>query len=1345
MEREHTVSMSVTNGEECICNPEILLGTVFGIWNMQKQVAPRGTLLDLNAAWELFLSKKELVNDLKFDEYYHHQHEVIDGVVYEDGDTTYTLMDPDGNKTQATFTIKANKGPVEHIDWQDGNLILYYTKTRPLTQEDIDSGIEIHYVYDEHGQPIIDPETGKPLIYDYVKIPIIEIFDNHETHKLFPWFADDQHTVRLRQNLDDNANNHLGDVAITSDSEVFIAKEKFPENTGNTLVSIQSVYDQLKKDLGINPKYTDTEDYIDTEGSSIHQRVTGSDIEEKLQTTDKTSLVNAINEDKTRVDKTHKLINAQESKTEDEALAFCDYILNHKNNWINNTRNLLEALNWIQEVELGSFIDDIQVPDVNTVTEALNSIFQEAEENRERIGFKNGQWIALTTDKNENLTEAINEVDEHTNELAKIVNVKERWDQVNKKTYYDNPELNAITKGRLRPTQPNKNDTTIVEDINELQSQIGNLDSGRSGITSWQELTTDNKNTVVEAINEVDLHADNNEATIGAIYPKNNKGQKNGDIENLQTTNKGTIVEAINELDARAGELEDLNTDDKSNLVAAINEVIKEQPLVYEDTEDPDSGVKLKNQNNTAGKKSLVVGENNSATKYSIVGGQNNTSLGDNSIVTGKNNTSKKQFSQVSGESNNNDGYYNNIFGKNNLIEGDNNIVNGTNNNVESNGSIIIGDNNVIESDNVSSFGDSNNIKGQESNALGSNNTINGDNSTTIGKNNEVNKDSIALGINNESRGENDYSVGKNNFSNGNNNHVSGDSNSIEGNNNYIFGQNQSIVEGNNNIIIGNQQKEYRQPNNSIIIGEINEVHSNSTHIGRDIYVQTHDTESQLQKLIFVDLNDWCKKNNAQALNGEKFLDSSHLVSALLTYLHRNYTDNAIIRFKMQNENENGLIIVQGKSKRIYVNGTWYFSDNIENGWSRHEGTYLKVIRKDIVDQQGHTQSKYYLAFKDQLSTEDIVDTVGAQRSNTEDYGDIDLTHAYGAVDFEDFDEALGLSKKLRTKVDKTAKIITQYHNPDGTITPVEQNFVDPNNPNLSSNITLDLEENFGFNPDSYQLRGEKGEPNGYVPLNEGGLIDAQYLPSFVDDVLDIWAEYQVDDATGEVFDIHLYKLEEGIDPATGHRIPVKGEEITQGEVGKIYIEANPTPHRRYSAQFRWSGSVFVAIGFSNLVIGETTGTAYDGGKGKQLREDFDDHKASGTTQIPVVDPETGETKSVTYKPNPHKVTPHQMDIAVNDPNDPMNTDFKPVFIRDYTVAESIQALFNRLNTVEDSTGSISAALGTQEEIETLEEKDKTVIGLLLEVEEEIKSFTPSDSQDIQSIVTDNLKFYGED
>jgi hypothetical protein len=161
------------------------------------------------------------------------------------------------------------------------------------------------------------------------------------------------------------------------------------------------------------------------------------------------------------------------------------------------------------------------------------------------------------------------------------------------------------------------------------------------------------------------------------------------------------------------------------------------------------------------------------------------------------------------------------------------------------------------------------------------------------------------------------------------------------------------------------------------------------------------------------------------------------------------------------------------------------------------------------------------------------------------------------------------------------------------------------------------------------------------VPLNAGGLIDAQFLPSFVDDVIEVWAEYEVDDLTGEVFDIHLYKLETAIDPLTGHEIIVKGQEILVGEPGKIYIEANPSQHRRFATQFRWSGNRYVAIGFSNIVIGEAEGTAYDGAKGKQLREDFDDHAASGTTQIPVEDPETGEIKYVTYKPNPHNVTPH--------------------------------------------------------------------------------------------------------
>jgi hypothetical protein len=83
--------------------------------------------MDLNAAWELFLSRQGL-NKVSFETHEHYQHEVIDGVVYEEGDITYVLLDDFGNPTGASFTVKANKGPVEHIEWERGKLYLYYTK-----------------------------------------------------------------------------------------------------------------------------------------------------------------------------------------------------------------------------------------------------------------------------------------------------------------------------------------------------------------------------------------------------------------------------------------------------------------------------------------------------------------------------------------------------------------------------------------------------------------------------------------------------------------------------------------------------------------------------------------------------------------------------------------------------------------------------------------------------------------------------------------------------------------------------------------------------------------------------------------------------------------------------------------------------------------------------------------------------------------------------------------------------------------------------------------------------------------------------------------------------------------
>lgn len=83
-------------------------------------------------------------------------------------------------------------------------------------------------------------------------------------------------------------------------------------------------------------------------------------------------------------------------------------------------------------------------------------------------------------------------------------------------------------------------------------------------------------------------------------------------------------------------------------------------------------------------------------------------------------------------------------------------------------------------------------------------------------------------------------------------------------------------------------------------------------------------------------------------------------------------------------------------------------------------------------------------------------------------------------------------------------------------------------------------------------------------PKLENDLIPSKYLPSYVDDVL----EYDT--------------LED---------LP------TEGESGKIYITTDD------NQAYRWSGTQYVSLASGNggLTIGEVEGTAYDGGKGKQL------------------------------------------------------------------------------------------------------------------------------------------------
>lgn len=117
-------------------------------------------------------------------------------------------------------------------------------------------------------------------------------------------------------------------------------------------------------------------------------------------------------------------------------------------------------------------------------------------------------------------------------------------------------------------------------------------------------------------------------------------------------------------------------------------------------------------------------------------------------------------------------------------------------------------------------------------------------------------------------------------------------------------------------------------------------------------------------------------------------------------------------------------------------------------------------------------------------------------------------------------------------------------------------------------------------------FKNTKGKANGLASLDENGLVPANQLPSYVDDVIDVYATYDKS-PTGDLSNIALFA-------DAAHATPITGE------AGKIYQNVtNGEP----GYQFRWTGTTWSLIVSGGVVIGEITGTAYDGGKGTQNRQ----------------------------------------------------------------------------------------------------------------------------------------------
>ena len=116
-----------------------------------------------------------------------------------------------------------------------------------------------------------------------------------------------------------------------------------------------------------------------------------------------------------------------------------------------------------------------------------------------------------------------------------------------------------------------------------------------------------------------------------------------------------------------------------------------------------------------------------------------------------------------------------------------------------------------------------------------------------------------------------------------------------------------------------------------------------------------------------------------------------------------------------------------------------------------------------------------------------------------------------------------------------------------------------------------------------------KAQANGLASLDENGKVPAEQLPSYVDDVIDVYATYDKS-PTGDLSNISLFA-------DADHNIPITGE------AGKIYqnVTAGEPGY-----QFRWTGTTWSLIVSGGVVIGEITGTAYDGGKGKANRNSIE-------------------------------------------------------------------------------------------------------------------------------------------
>lgn len=201
---------------------------------------------------------------------------------------------------------------------------------------------------------------------------------------------------------------------------------------------------------------------------------------------------------------------------------------------------------------------------------------------------------------------------------------------------------------------------------------------------------------------------------------------------------------------------------------------------------------------------------------------------------------------------------------------------------------------------------------------------------------------------------------------------------------------------------------------------------------------------------------------------------------------------------------------------------------------------------------------------------------------NTDQAWDKELGKYQSEINKEKVEGDDSLKTQLNTLSSKVDKEITDRGSADTALgAKIDKEIQDRTTADtaLKTELTDSIQE---VRDDLDTFKATKGQANGLASLGSDGKVPAAQLPSYVDDVIDVYATYEVS-PTNQISNIKLYSDAAHANPVTG-------------EAGKSYNDITEG-HPGY--QFRWSGTTWVPITSGGLIIGEISGTAYDGAKGK--------------------------------------------------------------------------------------------------------------------------------------------------